>query len=385
MGLAFFITTTTALRAFDCDLPGSKTTVMDLRGPEHYHKATSDFGEEREEDVQIIQTDNDLSWTAIQCKVVVSRTVTRCGFGSLTYGMRPTQWMHVVRISPSDCKQVAESKEITIEGNTYSDLKMGVAVSRSYFSHGHVDDQGNCYTEGFTRGGVRYSKSYEYTSLQILVQQLDARVDRKNDAIHFTGAHLLEKFSRGSMLDDHYGTILWETKNEDDCQADVSEFYRGVAKVVPRQGSTERVRNGDVVIVGRMDEELGARKQHLGLVLGAAVTLCQRNCYEVTAMPSYVVCPYLQDKPQLLEAKFQPHLLDDVQHLSLDVLARSDYQLVHSMLYHEGRLSALTQKACELERESKANQLNMLANGNEYALAEEPGYGPGFQVTAAGP
>ena len=373
------------LKAYDCDLPGTKMEALDLRKAEDCPDPTSDFLPEESVDVQIIQTDSEISWTAHQCQVQVSRSVTRCGYNSITYGSRPTQWMKIVPLSSEECAEGIAKKEITFEGRTYRDLKLGVTKKATYFSYGRVDDHGNCETTTFVRDDHTYRKSYEFTTLLIHLNKWTARVSKRDDTITFRESHLREQFSAGSTQDAHYGTLVWDTHEQGTCEDGISEFYRGTVLLHPHKNPDAQDWTGSVAILGSGDEALGTHTQHLGLILGTAVRICQRKCYEVTSMPSYVVCGFLQGAPQLPDARFQPRMLDDIQHLSLDVMARSDYQMVTSMLYNEKRLARIIHKACQREREIKANKLAMIAGGNEYALHNEFGYAPGLQVTAAGP
>ena len=359
-----------------------KTTVLDLRQPDPCPEIQDDFAPSRKESVQIVQTNAESRWEAHQCKVEVSRSVTRCGIASLTFGTHVVEWLSTAKVPKEDCEKAVKTRELRFEDRVYGGLKLGTTTTTSYFSHGAVHANGACSVENFKRNGQSFESSYEITNLAITVAKVAARANREGDTIVLQ-EQVVEKFSEGVAFDSHLGTVVWHAAQRETCVEGLSEFYRGEAELHPLVATGNRSLTGAVLLVGSGAEALGTRTQHLGMILGAEVRVCQRSCYEVTALPSHVICPFHKDAPQLPAAVFRPEMLENH---ALDVLARSDYQFVSAMLAQEQKRARVVRQVCEVERQTKLNRLRLLeAAENGRALVQEPGYGQGFQVTPAGP
>jgi len=373
-----------ALTAYDCTLPGTTITALDLTDTAPCPSIVSDFHNVTKERVQLIQMHAEENWSTYQCQVQVSRMVTRCGYNSLTYGSHQVEWMTIQPISAAECKAAVISRSITFEDRTYSELEWGIIHTASYYSKGNVDHNGACKTEHFKRNGQSFEYSYETTSLAIKLAKVDARVNKDLDLIMIE-RHLRERFSKSTAFDSYMGTLVWDVEDNHECEEKLSQFYRGVADVHHRkteEGDTSE--HGTVVLIGAGQDTTTKASQHLGLVLGAEIRLCDRRCYEITSLESYALCFFDGEHPMLPEVKYRPGVVSAEQ-AALEVQVRSDFQLVVHLLNAEHSWAHAAQRFCDQERNIKNNLLALVAQDNGNALVHEPGFGPGTRVTPAGP
>jgi hypothetical protein len=89
LALVWAATTAEGLRVFDCEDERSTVRSVDLTEPAKCDDPERDFEEPRNGTYQILQTDSTVPKMGYQCRITITKQVTRCGFNSLTYG---TSW-----------------------------------------------------------------------------------------------------------------------------------------------------------------------------------------------------------------------------------------------------------------------------------------------------
>lgn len=113
-----------------------------------------------------------------QCKLVVTRRVTRCGFNSLTYGAVTPKWNSLRPMSALDCLDVYNNNRFFMDGRWFN-ITRGSPASVTFFSKGMVKNDGSCITEDFTRGNQRFENSFEETHVAVLTQTLCGQVQEE--------------------------------------------------------------------------------------------------------------------------------------------------------------------------------------------------------------
>ncbi len=160
-----------AIPVYDCQDEGTTYIAIDLREAEACPDPDEDFEEPRTAMMHLLQRDSELPVIGHQCHITETQQVTRCGFNSLTYGSAYSTFEKQVELTPQECRRVVQTGRMRIGGRAYN-VTPGNLVMDRFFSHGHVDRNGNCRTESFLSGGQWYDRSYEETFRKILVKKI---------------------------------------------------------------------------------------------------------------------------------------------------------------------------------------------------------------------
>jgi hypothetical protein len=218
-----------AIRVYDCAHENVTITELDLLQPADCPTIAWDFSEPENVTVQLLQTDGDVTITAIQCLITITADVTYCGYtDSITYSSVPTCWMDVQNIDADTCLTAAEKGAITVDGKIFK-VKKNVVHRETWFSHGDSKAGGHCKDEAFTSNNVYSRRHYELSRIEILIRDMPGNYRPDMDKIYFPQILLTSNFAAGKDFDGRLGTLAWDSVTLP-CDDTVSQVYNGQAE-----------------------------------------------------------------------------------------------------------------------------------------------------------
>jgi hypothetical protein len=248
------------------------------------------------------------------------------------------------------------------------DFKIGVSHYHQYYSEGGRTAAGDCDITTFTRKGVTYQKSYEETTIQVLITKV--RGLKLDNTIRFPSG-LIAPHADGVVPDIHDGMLVWDTKLQQ-CQDRMSLTYQGRAKLhQARSTSNAQDDLKEAIILVAQNET----KRYAGLVLEGTRSMCGHVCHN-TQIPDVVVCMDTKDPNK--DWKFQK----STDHKEVNLLTHMHFLLLSRGLGNFWRFEEFQEAVCQVEQKSLFNKLQALASGNKYAFHDI--YGPGFQIYLSG-
>jgi hypothetical protein len=143
-----------------------------------------------------------------------------------------------VEVTPQECKDALAAGKITIQGQKM-DFKIGKSKYLTYYSEGGRTREGACTITTFTRNGVTYYKSYEETTIQVLITRVGGIKFGRN--LRFPSG-LVAPHGDGVVRDANDGLLIWDTKVLR-CKDRMSLMYAGSAKL-HRAKSTSPAEDG---------------------------------------------------------------------------------------------------------------------------------------------
>jgi hypothetical protein len=174
-------------------------------------------------ELKIIMTDRDRPIMATQCLVLKSQEVVCCrGHPSFHYGSAKIVINQPVEVTPQECRDALITGKISVQGQQM-DFKVGVSQFHQYYTEGGRADDSTCLITTFTRKGVTYEKSYEETTIKVLISKV--RGLKLDDTIKFPSG-LITPHADGVARDVHNKMLIWST-----CRDTMSLMYQGRAKL----------------------------------------------------------------------------------------------------------------------------------------------------------
>jgi hypothetical protein len=167
------------------------------------------------------------------------------------------------------------------------DFKIGACHYHQYYSEGGRTASGDCVITTFTRKGVTYQKSYEETTIQVLITKV--RGLKLDNTIRFPSG-LVAPHANGVVRDAHNGMLLWSTQVQQ-CQDRMSLMYQGRAKLHQARSTSNVQDNLEEAIILVAQNET---KRYAGLVLEGTRSMCGHVCHN-TQIPDVVVCMDTKD------------------------------------------------------------------------------------------
>jgi hypothetical protein len=157
---------------YDCYPDQLKTQTIDLTEPKNCKDQITDYHQVRTIEIKIILSYGDTPVLATQCIVRKTQEVTRCGgLLSFHYGSFKVAINQPVEVTPQECRDALLAGKISIQGQRM-DFKIGVSNYHQYYSEGGRTAAGDCVITTFSRNGVTYQKSYEETTIQVLITRV---------------------------------------------------------------------------------------------------------------------------------------------------------------------------------------------------------------------
>jgi hypothetical protein len=205
-----------------------------------------------------------------------------------------------VEVTPQECRDALIAGKISVQGQRM-DFKIGVSHYHQYYSEGGRNARGDCVITTFTRNGVTYQKSYEETTIQVLITKV--RGLKLDNTIRFPRG-LIAPHANGVVRDIHNGMLVWDTKVLR-CQDRMSLMYQGHAKLhqaMYTYHAQEHLKEA-IILVAQNETKIYA-----GLVLEGTRSMCGHVCHN-TQIPDVVVCMDAKDPNK--DWKFQKSINHD--------------------------------------------------------------------------
>ena len=341
-------TPTSSLQTFDCQSEKATFQVIDLTEPAACPDPIRDFEPPVPLRVQILQTDTAVPVKAHQCRITMSKTVTRCGFTSISYGIRRAMWEKNYELTPRECENAVKYGELRVEGRNY-EVPAGTKKTFVFYSHGSVDRKGNCKTSSFVTDGQLYTKSYEETILVIHLSELHGSYDLSSGTVSFRNG-LTISYKHGVLRDAYAGTIVWNS-SEPACQNTVSQVYEGNATLHRMKGDTFA---GSIVMVN--NEATG---QHAGLLLQTPRSTCRAACYS-TQVKGIVACMLREMEDPIPKHAFKPSFQTEGANLRTEF---SGLYLRYGMFTGE-KFEEMSTDICDVQREVIFGRFHALAGSS---------------------
>ena len=354
-----------AFPVYDCDNQNTRISELDMRKPADCPEATKLYFDEEETDAQVVHVGSTMMVPSFKCSAFISKRVCRCGFNSLHYGCKDTVYNRLVEITPSECRAAVKAEEIRIR-NRKLKLKLGQPTTETWYTRGNLDDNFNCETDTFTSGGVRFHNSYELTTLRVTLDIVRGEVDTVDGMVHFSNG--LKAPYQDKMLRDYAeGIMVWETVDRT-CSEQLSEVYKGPAKLRRRRDKKNGSRSGAVVMI-----ENKSTGQYAGLVLKDPTNLCGVQCRE-TQEKGVRVCLLREHDDPIPGVKFR-HEFDPTR---ADLAVQLGYLHLSTNFRFVDKFDDFSRHLCEVSRMSLFNKLQAIADGNKNALLDI--FGPGHEI-----
>jgi hypothetical protein len=355
------------LRVYDCSHHRTTYRTIDLLDPQPCPDPQSDFMKADKNKIQVLQTDTAFPTYAHQCKLVISREVTRCGFDSNHYGSEWPVWQYTEELTPQECRRAITAHAITVDDRTLK-TRIGETVTHQYFSHGNRDRNGFCKTETFTRAGSEYVRSYERTVVDVTIKVLRGTADLSNGRVIFANG-LRSDYNDGTLTDSKEGTVVW-TPRVPPCRTTVNEIYLGMVTIHRKWHAGDE--DAIVLIADNFTN------QFAGLQLRKPHKVCGLTCH-TTQVQGLMGCLLREhDAPlphSLFKSSFDPK--------AADLRTQLAFRHLGAAFDAFNRFNTVQQGICDVDRRVMANKMHMIASGNNrYALLDM--YGPGHKVYVAG-
>jgi hypothetical protein len=326
-----------AIRVYDCAHKNVSITELDLLQPADCPTIAWDFSKPENVPLQLLQTDGDVTVTAVQCLITISADVTYCGYtDSITYSSVPTRWRDVQNIDANTCLKAAEKGVITVGGKVFK-VKRNVVHRETYFSHGNSTAGGHCKGEAFTSNNIYFRRHYELSRIDILIRDMSGNYRPELDEIYFPQILLTSDFDAGKDFDGQLGTLAWDsvTLPDDDT---ISQVYNRQAETRKRKHGSNI---GSIVMVATPKSE-----QYIGLVLKSPLLVCQRHCHN-TQLKGIVACLAKDNYDPLFKATLQATFVNDHE----DFGAQMVYQFLKDRLQMHRSFHEVAMALCNLQRQ----------------------------------
>ena len=356
--------------AYDCTTQTMRQRAISLHHPGICQDPVREYEKEVEVQAQVVQTSTGGTLKLYHCKVVNTRRVVKCGFTSIQYGTRYTQWNAVVKLTADECRKAVETNIIRLDEQDFV-LQNGSVTNLEYFPFGHLDGEGNCKVMSFKDKGMSFESHYLQVLAVITVNSRTINYDAAQDYLILPGVHLRVSTADYYAHDGMEGTFVWEKihrPGEDDCLRSMSGLYQGPVKLYRHKKGL----SDSYVLVND-----NSTNQVAGLKIGEERALCTKVCY-VTQIENILLCDVDQHnhdpKGELWAHKripFQP----DFPQEAIALKSQMSYAGMARTLSVNSRIEDVKDHLCYNERATLYNKLQAAAAGNKYAFMDKVGVG----------
>jgi hypothetical protein len=185
-----------------------------------------------------------------------------------------------VEVTPQECRDALITGKISVQGQQM-DFMVGVSQFHRYYTEGRRALDGTCAITTFTRKGVTYEKSFEETTIKVLISKV--RGLKLDSTIKFPRG-LIAPHADGVVRDVHDGMLIWSTE-ELWCTDTMSLMYQGRAKLHQARSNVKEA----IILV-----EQNETRRYAGLVLEGTRSLCGHVCHN-TQILNAVACLETED------------------------------------------------------------------------------------------
>lgn len=366
---ALYATGAAGLTVYNCASDRIKTFPIDLTAPQTCPDPKETYEKPVNRTAQIFQMNTKEVITATQCVVTLSRDVSFCGLGHLTYSTVHPVWMETRQVTPKACLNMKRNRTFKFDGRTFK-ITPETDNRFTYYSHGSVDDHGYCETKDFIRNNKLYEDAYEHTTLTVRVANVIGTVDLAYGTVTFHNG-LKERVAAQVLHDGIEGTLVWK-EPKPTCTETLSHIYTGTVDI---HQAKEGTGYNDLVLV---DAKVGDEEIFGGFSLRHPITVCGLQCFATQI--DGIVCCVMRPLDKML-----PKTAFKAQHdqLAADLKSQLGFLHVSNRLQTFQKLRELQSSMCLVDRRTLYNKLQALSGAqNGHALIDL--LGRGHQVTVAG-
>ena len=376
-----------AMTAYDCGHREATRVALDTTSPPECADDSSDFLPVQEVNAQLLRVNGAKTVTAAHCYVTYSTRVYGChGLSHYTSASSYTSFKVVTDLVPQVCWAAAKQQMFSFDRLEVNPVHTprGVWRHSKGFTRGKYRASGYCdELETFVSGGEIHEDSMEETFGDVHLKFVTGIYDATTKEITFSNGLKAPASDRRSF-DVYSGVLEWEWSDEDESDAceRLNEIQRGPFRVYAKANATLL----EQAVVVSSEKQADPTKR-LGAQLGSRVRTCERTCYAVTSLPDYRFCLFDEDsEPLFPQAQYDEEqvLAEWGQYQLEHSMIRADHQYLVTSLRGKNELRHLRARMCEAERRTLWNKLQAISGSrNLHALRDI--YGPGYQLTPAGP
>ena len=353
---------------YDCSDPTKEAPYdrIDLTEVQRCADPELDYHPPEERSMQILQTESARPVVAYRCKATVDRSITKCGFNSITYG-----GIHLPRreypLAAGECKKAVKTKQWNMEGQVLH-LEVPARNTHTFFSQGGVDKEGNCQTASFVQDGILYTTSYQQVTVDLVIETVHGMLDPVTGKVKFSSG-LIADYSDETIHDTLEGVLVWRQEHYD-CQSTTSELYRGLGTLYRRKDNLKNTGRDALVIISNRGSN-----QYAGLLVLEPRETCGKKCY-LTQIPNVRYCP-LSTHESPLDSRFQ----ESFEQGQAQLMAAMGAQHLTTNLDYRRALRQIQGNICQTTRQELINRVKDLAGaGNQQSLLDIYGRGTRFYL-----
>jgi hypothetical protein len=230
---------------YDCFPDQQKKQTIDLTAPKDCKDPETDYYPVRMTELKIIMTDGYRTIMATQCLVLKGQEVFCCGgHPSFHYGLAKIVINQPAKVTPQECRDALTTGQITVQGQKM-DFKVWTSHFHWYYTEGDRADNGKCSITTFRRKVVTYEKSYEETTIKILISKV--RGIKLGNTIKLP-SRLIAPHSDGVVRDVLHGMLIWSTEELPGTDM-MSLMYQGRSKLHQAKSNVMDNLEEDIILV----------------------------------------------------------------------------------------------------------------------------------------
>ena len=362
------------IKVFDCNDPSTKYKAYSLLAPTDCKTPELAHRKPVNTTIQVLVQEGQEPVDVKTCSVLITRTITRCGFNSLTYGSTSPVKERRLPVAPDECVAMHMFRKFSLEGHELNDLGLNSINKATFFSKGGRDTAGNCRTADFTRDGTDYINSYEETELEVKLEQFTAKLQKDKQRIVFGPMHgnVYAPYRDQHLRSEPFGIAVWR-REERACERSFGQIYLGTAEVfILDSGDGDRSYENALVIY---DDQLN--HQTGGFYLRGVTSRCHRRVFE-TQVPNIFVA--VLDTPQNRMPNVNPRVTVDQQH---ELGVQAAYLHLRQHRNNAERFQTVARLICQNNEADIKDRLRELTTSTSDAAVAAL-VGPGYRVYGAG-
>jgi len=325
--------------AWDCDLTDKSIKTFDASDVGRCPEFNRSYGPQSATAVQVIQSHSTFKVPVLRCQVVVSTSVTRCGFNSLTYGQKWIFWEKNLLIDVHECREMLATK--SYRGRDWvQPIMIGETNTFVRTIEGEVKSDGECSGASFTLAGTQYHKAYAQNTYKLKVTHEHGVVSTATNSIKLLNSYQAS-YSDGSARSEGAGLMIWDPTLPD-CLSHYSSIFIGPAKMAKAINSSI---SKDLLVI--QDD---SRAKYGGFYLGKEEQICQYR-FRATQAPGIfirtgvdIAHPYVfkSDREETFSRSLELSSLVSLALISESVKSEQAFEDIHNYICETDRLSLMT-------------------------------------------